>query len=149
MKKTAAILFICAVVAACAPFQEKIKITSSGMPEGDFIKKNLDEVRNILIGGCISKGIPVLETNSNSIVCSKELEGGRAMIAQMAIGNSHSTTPRAKVRFMFYQMGADVRVTSTQWLETQMAFGQVNTMSMDGNNDFNSIQQFLYSLGAK
>lgn len=148
MKRIVASLVLVGLT-ACAPQQALIKQTSSGYPEGVFQNTTLDAVRSRLIEGCSSRGVLVQEASGNQVVCGKTMEGGDAVLAQMLVGNSYSTTPDRKIRFIMYQSGADVRVTAQQWIESQMAFGQVRRQELNGNNHRNDIQQFLFSLGAQ
>lgn len=134
---------------ACAPQQALVKKTSSGYPEGVFSNSNVEDVRSKLIGGCSSRGILVQESSGNQVVCGKTMDGGEAVLAQVLVGNSYSTTPERKIRFVIYQSGADVRVTAQQWIELQMAFGQIRRTELDGNNQKNELQQFLFFLGAQ
>lgn len=143
------ILISCLILAACAAPQELIKQTSSGYPEGVFLNSNVDAVRSKIIDGCSSKGNLVQEATGNQVICGKTLEGGEAVLGRLIVGNSYSTTPENKVRFIIYQLGADVKVTAQQWLESQMAFGQTRKEELNDNKQKNRIQQFLFSLGAK
>ncbi len=76
------------------------------------------------------------------------MDGQDGVWAQMLIGNSSSTTPERKVRFILYQVGKDVRVTAQQWIETQMARGQTQRMELNENSHRNNMQQFLNFAGA-
>ena len=149
MNKLFAIAALVVALSGCAPEQALIKQTSSGYPEGVFANTNIDAVRSLLIEGCSSRGILVQEASGNQVVCGKTMTGGDAVLAQMLVGNSYSTTPERKIRFVIYQVGADVRVTAQQWIESQMAFGQVRRQELSANNQRNDIQQFLFNLGAR
>ena len=149
MKKLITIIASTLVLTACAHQQALLKSTSSGYPEGIFPNSNVEAVRSKLIDGCSSKGILVQETNGNQVVCGKTMEGGDAVLAQMIVGNSYSTTPERKIRFVIYQSGTDVRVTAQQWMESQMAFGQIRRQELNSNNQKNNVQQLLFSLGAQ
>lgn len=149
MKKILLAFAIVTILAGCAPQQERIKTTTSGNPEAYFAGASLSNVRNKLIGACDSKGIPVMESSDNSVVCGKEMSGGEAAFAQILIGNSYSTTPWRKVRFTIYQSGKGVKVSSRQWIETQMAFGQMRQQELNSNNQFNDVQRLLNSIGGK
>ena len=137
------------LVSGCAPQEARMKVTSSGYPEGTFMNTSVAKVRNKLIAACDSHGIMVSESTENSVLCGKEMSGGDAVLAQVLIGNSYSTTPRDKIRFTIYQAGKNVKVSGHEWIETQMAFGQMHQVELNGNNQFNSVQRMLNSLGAK
>ncbi len=77
------------------------------------------------------------------------MKGSDAVLAQMAIGNSYSTTPQRKIRFTIYKIENDIKVVAQEWIESQMAFGQINIQELKSNNQRNSVQNFLFSLGAE
>ena len=148
MKNRALVAIVTLLVSACAAQQELLKPTASGYPEGIFANASVNSVRSKLIEGCSSLGVLVQEANGNQVLCGKTMEGGEAVFSQMLLGNSYSTTPQRKVRFVIYQIGPDVKVTAQQWIESQMAMGQVRQQELKDNNQNNDIQKFLFSLGA-
>lgn len=145
------LLIVCAtlMIVACAQQQALLKQTSSGYPEGVFQNANVEIVRSKLLDSCSSRGYIVYETTGNQIVCGKTMSGSEAVFAQMLVGNSYSTTPERRVRFIIYQSGNNVKVTVNQWIESQMAMGQIRKQELNSNNQNNSIQQMLFSLGAE
>lgn len=148
MLKKILLLLSVVILGACAPQQELLVKTSSGYPEGTFKNTTLDQARSRIVAGCASAGIPVLDASSNQVICGKTMTGQEAAWAQFLIGNSYSTTPERKARFVMYQLGTDVKVTAFEWIETQMAGGQMKKSNLDTNNQKNSMQNWLYSLGA-
>ncbi|MCL4315343.1 MAG: hypothetical protein M1527_00435 [Gammaproteobacteria bacterium] len=149
MKNLVVVVASVLALTACAPQQALLKSTVSGYPEGSFSNSTVEVVRSKLIDGCSSRGILVQEAAGNQVVCGKTMDGGDAVLAQMLVGNSYSTTPERKIRFVIYQSGSDVKVSAQQWIESQMAFGQVRRQELNSNNQKNDIQQFLFSLGAQ
>ena len=149
MKKLVCVSILALLLSACAPQQTLLKPTTSGYPEGVFSNTTVDSVRSKLIDGCSSKGILVQEVGGNQVVCGKTMEGGNAVLAKVLIGNSYSTIPEQKIRFIIYQTGFNVKVTAQQWIESQMAMGQVRRQELNSNNHRNDIQNFLFSLGAQ
>ncbi len=77
------------------------------------------------------------------------MTGNDAFVASLAVGSSYSTSPQRKMRFTIYKMGDDVNVTAQEWIESQSAYGQTRTVELSSNNQRNSIQSFLSSLGAE
>ena len=149
MKKLLAPLCFTAVMLGGCATQEALRTpTTSGYPEGVFIFSTVDVVRSKVIAGCSSRGLLVQEATGNQVVCGKTMQGGEAVLAQMLVGNSYSTTPDRKIRFIIYQTGNNVTVTAQQWIETQMAFGQTRRQELNSNNQRNDMQQFLFSIGA-
>jgi len=135
-------------LSGCAPKQELIKQTASGYPEGVFQNTTTEEVVEKIISGCTAKGLMVIETNPHQVVCEKKLKGKDAVIASLAIGNSYSTTPVAKIRFVMYRDNGNVKVVGYQWIETQFAYGQVRKLELTANHQKNDVQKFIQSLGA-
>lgn len=133
----------------CAAQQPLLKTTVSGYPEGIFRGSGVEQVKSKLMNACIDNRLLVMESSTNQVVCGKRMEGGDAILTQLAIGNSYSTPPVQKIRFVIFQLDADVRVTAQQWVETQMAFGQMQNMELRSNNHNNGVQQLLFALGAE
>jgi len=149
MKKITLLLTLLIIISGCAAQQALIKSTTSGYPEGIFKNSNLDEVKSKIMDGCVRNGLMVSEATSNQVVCEKAMEGRNAILAKMAIGNSYSTRPVRKIRFIIYKQYDDIKVTAQQWFQLQKAFGQVKKQELDSNNHRNELQQFLFSLGAE
>lgn len=149
MNQSVLSLIISILLFGCAAQQPLIKQTQSGYPEGIFKNTDIETVRSKIMDACVSRGIMVIESTPNQLVCGKTMEGGQAVLAQMLVGNSYSTTPQQKLRFIMYRIGDDVKVTVQQWIETQMAFGQVQTQELKSNNQVNDLQNFLFLLGAQ
>ena len=137
------------LLAGCATPVDLIKDTLSGYPEAEFKNSTTDTVKSKLMEGCSNKGILVQDTQPNSIVCGKRMTGNEAFLATLLIGNKYSTPPERKIRFIIYQKGQNVRVTAQQWIEVQMAFGQIRREELNSNNQRNEIQEFLTRLGGR
>ncbi|MEM8445423.1 hypothetical protein Q4R95_19020, partial [Morganella morganii] len=115
-------------------------------PEGVYKNTTPEKVRNALIFYCNEKGLMVLQADTGSVICGKQQSGGAAILSQFAIGNSYSTAPMSKVRFTVSPINDDVKVWADMWVETQMATGQVQQMSVTDNASKNVIQQRLDEL---
>lgn len=140
-------LMLAIVLAACAtPPPPPIVQTPSGRPEAIFVGADPEDVRSRLAGLCLNDRMFVVE-QSPQVVCGRVLQGGDAIIARLAIGNSYSTTPEVRVRFAVIQTGPDVRVQAYQWVQTQLPFGQMQTAEMNDPAQFNAIQLLLHSIG--
>lgn len=149
MKRTLLNVFICLTLSSCAAQPALIEETPSGYPEGVFEKLNIEAVRSKIMDGCGSQGLQIQEANTNQIVCGKTLNGKNAVLATMIVGNSYSTPPEMKVKFTVFQLGKNVKVTANQWVESQMAFGQLRRQELNSNQQRNDIQLFLFELGAR
>jgi hypothetical protein len=140
-------LAVAIACSACAPQQQLLKHTPSGYPEATIAARTVDEVRASLMEACIQVGALVQESAGNNVLCSKTMTGGDAVLASLLVGNSYSTPPEQKIRFTVFQLQGNVRVTAQQWIETQMALGQIRRMELNGNNHRNSVQAMLDRLG--
>ncbi len=140
------VLIAILVLSGCST-AKPMKTTASGRPEATFQNTNADDVASKIANACMSNGILVLESNSHQVICGKQLEGGDAILATMLIGNSYSTTPEQKIRFNIVQFSGNVKVQAYQWIETQMAFGQMRRQELNSGDHFNKVQQLLNSLG--
>lgn len=88
------------------------------------------------------------EVSDNLVVCSKVMDRTKALFAQALIGNSSSTRPIGKIRFVMYSENSVVNVTADQWIETQMALGQVRRVELNSHASQNALQTILDKLGA-
>lgn len=130
------------VLTACATPISLNKQTSSEYPKGVFANTTVEVVKSRIMDGCSSKGIMIKDVQSNSVICGKKMSGNDAFLATLAMGNSYSTTPEKKVRFMIFQNGSNVKVTEQQWMELQMAFDQMKKQELNSNNQRNDMQIF-------
>jgi hypothetical protein len=141
---------ICAIVlTGCASEPPKVRETVSGKPEGFFRNTSVEDARSEIINQCANKGLSVEESTGTQVICSKEMSGSQAIATQLVIGNSYSTTPVVKARFVFAKNGSDTRVICYARYETVMALGQVRTMESTSNSDFNELMGFLRNAGAE
>lgn len=144
MRKAFAVLALASALTGCAtPQPPLLKNTASGRAEGVFEKTTLESAKSQVITKCATRGANVLDTSGNQVVCGGELKGGQAIGYQLALGNSYSTTPQVKIRFVFATEGENVRVIAFPWVETIMPLGQVRTMDLNGNGDRNDIQRMV------
>lgn len=145
--KFLAVAFVILAISGCAEPVAKIANTPSGKPEAMFRNARLSEVSNKMVGVCAQVGASVDVAESNRVVCRKALEGGEAVMTQVLIGNSYSTTPDSVIAFTLVKMGRDVRVYADQYSETIMAFGQPKRVNTMGNANFNIMMQVFEKLG--
>ena len=123
-----------------------VKQTTSGRPEATFHGETVAELTSRISRHCLERGMLVSQ-GQNQLTCSQQLSGGDAILATMAIGNSYSTTPQRHIRFNLLKQANGVRVFAQQWIETQMAFGQMRRQELNSGKQFNDVQNFLTYLG--
>lgn len=97
---------------------------------------------------CMDRKYSVLNSDEHQVLCGKEVEGLKGMLAQALLGNAYSTTPQQLVRFQMIPWGAGTRVQFSLWIETQMAMGQVQRAPLDSRKTVQGILSVLYAHGA-
>lgn len=149
MKKIIAVITMTVALASCAttPAVQRIALTPSGRPEASFIGRSPDVVQGLIASGCMNRGMLVVNSTPNQVQCEIPMNAFQATAAQLLIGNSYSTTPQSFVRFAIVPVGGDTRVQAQMWVQTQMAFGQMQQQELNSNEQFNSVQSFLMQLG--
>jgi hypothetical protein len=140
-------LFLAWALAGCAAHAERLKATASGYPEGVFKNAEMDAIRSKVIEGCNKRGYVIAEASTNTVICQKETAGMEEVAARLMVGNSYSTTPFKKLRATLYKVDADVKVTLSLTMETQMPFGQVRAEPLNTSDAFNEMQKALFELG--
>lgn len=121
--------------------------TPSGRPEVVFATRNTASIAEKITARCAVKGLLIRKTSPNEVICGGTMSGGDAMLAQLAIGNSYSTTPEQFIRFTIFIVNAQTRVQTYQWIETQTAFGQTNKLELNSGKHFNNTLKALIALG--
>jgi len=136
------------LLAGCATGNKMTK-TESGRPEATITGASQEAVQAEIFSLCNRKAAAIRSSTINEVVCTKTMEGGDAMIAQLLIGNSYSSTPTVSARFTIWKAGNDVRVSAYQWIETQMAFGQMRTQELNSAEAFNNLQRELDAISQR
>lgn len=145
MKKIS-LLFLLFAISACQTVQP-IKHTASGFPEIKLAVSQ-NEASGMIAEKCMDAGLVIFDQNNHQVICGKQMTGMEAGMAQFLIGNSYSTIPDHKVRFSIAKVNEGTRIMAYQWIETQMAFGQMRKQPLTGGEQFNSIQNMLNSINA-
>ncbi|MGD9979570.1 MAG: hypothetical protein AB7H66_03185 [Hyphomonadaceae bacterium] len=122
-------------------------MTPSGRPEAVFAGRTVEEVQGLIASGCMDRGHMVVNSTPNQVQCQIEMGALQSALTQALIGNSYSTTPQQFVRFVITPASGNMRVQAQMWVQTQMAFGQMQTQEVNGAQQFNSVQSFLISMG--
>jgi len=149
MKKFLTITLFLTFLAGCAAQEPLVKQTASGYPEGIFRNSTLEDVQSKIVGKCAQAGLMVFDSSSTQVVCGKTMDGMQGVFTQALMGNRYSTTPERKARFILYKQDSDVVATARSWVETQMAFGQMQKQEIKNNDSINEIQNMFFSLGAE
>lgn len=121
-------------------------VTPSGTPEAVFSGEAPVAVSR-LSSKCMDVQWTVVSSSDTEVVCESPLSTGQSIIGQMLLGNSYSTPPRRFFRFNVSELSGISRVQVSGWMETQMAFGQMQRAPFSGADFHNSIMNFLISAG--
>ncbi len=149
LKTVAGSIILAVTLTGCAAQEPLLYKTASGHPEGTFENASAQDIQGRLSAACAKNGILVIQSTPNQVLCGQQMTGAQAVFTQMLIGNSYSTTPERRIRFVIYPQDNGVHVIAYEWIETQMAFGQTRTQELNSNNQMNSIQAMLFRIGAK
>lgn len=144
-----AVIGVGLTITGCSAPVPLLKQTQSGQAEGVFAGQAPEAVKSALIDRCVSLGYGIQEASSNQVVCAQALKDREQLFAQVMLGNAYSTPPQKKLQFTVYQVANGTKVAGQLWVETQMAFGQIKRAEMNAPAQVNSVQELLFSLGAK
>lgn len=131
-------------IGGCAT--QQMKIADTTYPEVTIHGVSVADVRNRIIENMMQGGATLDNSNGDQIVVSKELSGFGESVAQLAIGNAYSAPVRARIAYTVLGIDDGVRVFVQMSEYTQMPGGQVNSVAVNDNNDFNEMQRGLNRL---
>ena len=100
-----------------------------------------------LAGLCTDRNAIIVEQDQSHVLCTRTIDGLDGAFAQVLVGNAYSTTPELKVRFSITRSETNIRVQAAQWVETQMAFGQIRRMPLDSKKFIENMVVRLESIG--
>lgn len=96
---------------------------------------------------CADRNAAVVEQDDRHVLCQREVSGGRGILAQALLGNSSSTSPKFNIRFSILRDRKAVRVQASQWIELQMAMGQVRRTELTGRKQRAELENVLVGIG--
>ena len=105
------------------------------------------EISAILAGQCMDAMMVVADVQTTQVTCSQEIKGLRGDFAQLVYGNSYSTRPQQMIRFIIIPHGKGSRAQWSEWIETQMAGGQVRRQDIGARKRDAAIQRWLLTIG--
>lgn len=150
MKRNTLILAaLVAALCACAtepngPPIDPATVPASGPTQGYFKGIAFKWARAAILGGCSRDGLSVEIATDSEVVCVQEPSAAKGALAQLFVGNGESTAPLVKARFTLYQLPDRIEVTADEWVETQMASGQMRRLPIHNA----ALRRFLTSIGA-
>ena len=113
-----------------------------------FFPKAVSNVSERIAGLCFDRNSTVIEQTPTHVLCSRSIDGLQSAVAQVLIGNSYSTPLVLKFRFAIVRSEQYTRVQASQWIETQMAFGQIRAVPLDGRKHVENILGLLEGIGS-
>jgi hypothetical protein len=123
-------------------------VTPSGTTEAQFPDKP-QVVVGQLSGACIDRKWTIVSSGSSELVCEVPMNMTQSVLTQALIGNSYSTQPRRFIRFNVAETQGISRAQASGWVETQMAFGQIQRTNLAGPPFHNSVIDFMTAAGGK
>ena len=131
-------------LAGCVSAPDRIAQTPSGRPEVIIQTGDVDLVKSEIINEMQTADFLLQDDSKYRLTFTKELDGDQAILAQLLIGNSYSTTPVGEWAFNLSASGNGIKVLGFGSISTQMAMGQVRRTDMKGNNAwFNAAYSLL------
>lgn len=113
-----------------------------------FRKVAAGEASSKIASQCMTNGLTVVSSTAGEVTCQLQMNAMKSALTQALIGNSYSTPPQTFVRFTVTQIGNDARVQANEWVETQMAFGQMRRSDLTNDDVHNDLMNFLEVAGA-
>lgn len=144
--RTFALLVCFMVLPFGAAGSQTFAVTPSGTPEAVFPGKASVAVSR-LSSKCMDVQWTVVSSSDTEVVCESPMTTGQSIMGQLLLGNSYSTPPRRFFRFNVSELSGLSRVQVSGWMETQMAFGQMQRAPFSGPDFHNGIMNFLIGAG--
>ena len=133
---------ISVIIAVCAitgcQTTSPSKYTPSGRAE-IVLSMPQDEVVGKLAEVCMDEGLVVNETSQFHVLCSKKLEGMKAVAADMLAGDD----AQRYVRFTVVKTSKGTRIQSYDYLEGQNRFGKTKRYELKQGHQVDGIQKML------
>lgn len=123
--------------------KEMRAVTPSGLPDMKFKGISAADASGKLANSCMDNGLTVTANSPSEVICQAPMNAAKSALAQLLIGNSHSTTPSQFIKFSLAAIGGDVRVQASAWIETQMAFGQTRRQPLANDDAHNTLMAFM------
>jgi S1-C subfamily serine protease len=137
------------LLVASPAMAERQLITPSGQPDSIFPAVTSKDAVSKLANQCMNKGWSITSQTDNQLVCEIPVNGFKAALQQMLIGNSYSTTPRSFVRFTVANLAEHARAQAAAWVETQMAFGQMRQQPYTDDGTMDGLVSFMLEAGGE
>ncbi|MET4664941.1 hypothetical protein ABIC17_001851 [Sphingomonas sp. PvP056] len=97
---------------------------------------------------CSDRSASVVEQDERHLLCQRPVTGGKGILAQAVLGNSYSTSPQLMIRFAILKDRSASRVQASQWIEVQMASGQVRRTELNDRKQREELGNVLAAAGA-
>lgn len=145
------ILLAVTVLAATPAYagNDMFAVTPSGRTEMFLPGTTLQDASGKVSARCMANGLTVVSSSANDVVCELKMGAFNSALTQLLIGNSYSTPPKTLVKFNLAQMSNNTIVQANEWIETQMAFGQMRRQDLANDKVHNDLMAFLSSAGAQ
>lgn len=123
MLRTGLFLALVALIGGCAT-APKVAYTNPSITVDGM---TADAARAYVSQRCIMGGARVETNTPTQVVCAKAFDGSFGSLMYRALTTpDYSTNPDAKVRYNFFQNGAQLMVAADMYVEFENAYGQKN-----------------------
>lgn len=116
--------------------------TPSGNPEVT-INASTQRVKSTLVSRLSSQGYILDQDTPYSLSFHRQMDGGSAMLYQVALGNAYSSTPQMIISFTFAPQNGGTRVFAHVNTSMANAFGRVEQVNMDRGKAGHEVQAML------
>ena len=144
--QTILITAVCTVFTGCAIMQPLP--TPTGKPEVTINTTDTARIKGALVSVLAANGYTLAQDTPYSLVFSRQMQGGGAILYQAALGNSYSSTPQQNISFTFAPAGGATHVFGHMNTSMQNAFGQTQQTDMDYGRAAHQIQDLLLQVKA-
>jgi hypothetical protein len=141
MLRSILVVTILAAFCGCANMQPVA--TPTGKPEVTIGTTNTSSIKSALVSDLAANGYRLSQDTAYSMVFTRPLEGGSALLYQAALGNSYSSTPQMNISFSFAPQSGATRVFARIYTTMQNAFGRVDQTNMDRGRAAHDVQAML------
>lgn len=147
--KVISTVVIAALALSSTAIAERQAITPSGLPDAIFASTTAENAVSKLANACMNRGWSISSQTSSQLICEIPVNGFKAAMQQMLIGNSYSTTPRSFVRFSVASLADNARAQANAWVETQMALGQMRQQPYQDDATIDNLMAFMIEAGGE
>lgn len=129
----AAVLAVTTFLTACASTPPPLS-TPSGKPEVTVNSADRSAVKGALISVLMTNGYSIDQDSDFTLLVSKEMTDGKAMMYQAMLGNAYSSTPRVSIQISMATVSGQTRVMANAQVRMKNAYGKEDVQDFTKQN---------------